>query len=215
VKGVLILILILFLIGTGIYFFPGWSSSISGGDAKGNPLSFLRLGAASTSRAVSAALQENVLTPLTAGAGKIVSSTQEAIAKKGEAIGGAISQTFSDAVGNAVESAKEGIAGALGITPADPANPLAPDAQLVNLSICSRVPSNTVNYTLLNPFSPPQDFTFTVEWGDGERAQGSMRATEAQFPLTHRYAKSGAYINSFQITAEQQTITVKRKVCVE
>jgi hypothetical protein len=207
--------LILILVGAGIYFFPAWSPSISGGNAKDNPLSLLRLGAASSSRAVSTALQENVLSPLTAGAGKVISSTQEAIAKRTETIGGAVSQAFSDAVGNAVESAKEGIAGALGITPADPANPLAPDAQLVNLSICSRVPGTTVNYTLLNPFSPPQDFTFTVEWGDGERAQGSMRATEVQFPLTHRYTKAGAYVNSFQITAEKQTITVKRKVCVE
>ncbi|MBI2623248.1 MAG: hypothetical protein HYW65_01575 [Candidatus Liptonbacteria bacterium] len=212
-KGLLILILILLLVGAAIYFLPAWTSSAPAG-AKSNPFSLLRNSAVSSSQTVSSALQENILVPLTKGAGKIVSSTQSAITGKAEAVGGAISQTFSDAVQGIAENAKEGIAGALGITPADSGELLAAD-QLVNLSICSTVKSTSVTYAIQNPFSPPQDFSFRIDWGDGGNSQGALRASDTRTSATHHYEKSGNYVNTFTITSQNPQITLKRKVCIE
>ncbi len=212
-KGLIIFILILLVLTAGLfYFLPAWNSGALG-KSSGNPLSLLRFGDSPSARA-SSSLQEDILTPLAERAGSMVSSTKAAIAQKTEAVGGAISQTFSDVAHSITEGAKEKIAGALGIE----LNPSALDAALqsADLSICASLKGGTtVNYLLNNPFVPLRDFSFRIDWGDGNTSEGSFRAQDGRTLASHQYQNKGTYVNSFEIKSDSQTLTVKRKLCIE
>ncbi len=116
-----------------------------------------------------------------------------------------IAEGVNKAVDTATQDAKQRIAGVLGIT--------ADSSGTANLSICTAV-QGTLTYSLQNPFSPPQNFSFTIDWGDGGTSQGTLRAQDAGISTTHAYVKEGTYVNIFRITAGGQSLTLYRKVCI-
>jgi len=100
----------------------------------------------------------------------------------------------------------------LGITPAGSGNS---EGNALNLSICSTLKSRSVSYVIENPFSPPKDFSFRIDWGNGKTSQGSLRAADTRTTATHQYEKAGSYVNTFQIASGNESLTLQRKVCVE
>ncbi len=217
-KGFIIFILILLALSAGIfYFLPAWNSGTLG-TSLSNPLSLLRFGDSSSSSSPQTplSLKKNILTPLAERAGSIASSTKAAIAQKTDAVGGAISQTLSDVAQGIVEGAKEKAAEALGIAPATDLSAFAAAFQSADLSICASLKGGTtVNYVLNNPFTPPRDFSFRINWGDGNTSEGNLRAQDERTFASHQYQNKGTYVNSFAIKSGDQTLTIKRKLCIE
>lgn len=218
-KGFIIFILILLALSAGLfYFLPAWQSGTLGTSLR-NPLSLLRFrdsSSSSSSPQTPLSLKESILTPLAKRAGNIASSTKAAIVEKTDAVGGAISQTLSDVAQGIVEGAKGKAAEALGIAPATDLAAFAAAFQSADLSICASLKGGTtVNYVLNNPFSPARDFSFRIDWGDGNASEGNLRAQDERTLASHQYQNKGTYVNSFEIKSGNQTLTIKRKLCIE
>lgn len=160
----------------------------------------------------------------------VASSTEDAIQKALDQAGRAaaeksqqakqgILQAVSDAAQNALQSAKDKIAESLGISPAAPAGQAAPNpapSAAPDLSVCAAFrKGDSVDYAIQNPFSPPEDFKFSVNWGDGKTTNGSASAADGGADASHVYGQIGTYIDAFTLSGATQTISIQRKVCIE
>ncbi|MCR4328407.1 MAG: hypothetical protein NUV53_02705 [Patescibacteria group bacterium] len=164
---------------------------------------------------ISSQLSKSVIEPAQEQADGIVQQAKDVIASGTTSIGSNITQSVSNVLSGITQAAKDTVANTLGIT-ANQISLESPETASANLSICTTLPHGTaVTYAIQNPFSPPQDFSFSITWGDGATSHGDMNTQDEQTVATHRYDKSGKYLNVFSIIASTQTITLKRKVCIE
>lgn len=211
-KRILLIFIIAAAVIGGILYFAGPSTHTINGFSW-NPFSLFG-GRASSTSASSSPLGEKLSRTgevVAEGTQSALDSASDAIEKQGTAIQNNISEGITGIVGNITQGAKERLAGALGIAP-DRALELG---QFADLSICTTLKNGNVSYAIGNPFSPAQDFSFRLDWGDGANSQGSLRANDAATAASHHYEKSGSYVNTFQIISGNESLTLKRKVCVE
>jgi len=82
-------------------------------------------------------------------------------------------------------------------------------------SICAQFAKNSkVEYSMANPFSPPRDYQYSLDWGDGSRATGTVLAAELPLFAQHEYASGGIFRNIFEVKSATSTLGAEIKICV-
>ncbi|MDO8504547.1 MAG: hypothetical protein Q7S36_01710 [Candidatus Liptonbacteria bacterium] len=81
--------------------------------------------------------------------------------------------------------------------------------------ICIRFPrSSEIKYEIDNPFSPPKDYSYSIDWGDGKTGSGKSPAGGKILSVAHAYDRAGSYLSLFSITSASSTLGASVKVCI-
>lgn len=82
-------------------------------------------------------------------------------------------------------------------------------------SICVQFAKNSkVEYSVTNPFSPAKTYEYSLDWGDGALATGTVLATDPPLFAQHAYGNSGAFLNIFKITSATSTLGAEVRICI-
>jgi hypothetical protein len=82
-------------------------------------------------------------------------------------------------------------------------------------NVCAQFARDSkVEYSLTNPFSPASDYEYSLEWGDGGMATGSVVSDDKPLFVEHIYAKSGVFKNVFNVTGATSTLSAEITICV-
>lgn len=82
-------------------------------------------------------------------------------------------------------------------------------------NICAQFGKNSkVEYSLTNPFSPAKGYQYSLDWGDGSLATGTVAIADPPLFVEHAYAKPGTFSNVFKVTGATSTLFAEIKICV-
>ena len=83
------------------------------------------------------------------------------------------------------------------------------------VDVCVEFNNNSgVDYSVQNPFSPPAEYSYQINWGDGKSSNGKVGSGDGPLLATHHYANPGNYENSFDIISASTTLSTKVHVCI-
>jgi hypothetical protein len=156
--------------------------------------------------------------PIATGINDLLGEAKDTIASGTAAAKNSIAQSISSILDDIASSTKGKAADFLGVDAVSTdsssygstsANPSS------NGAVCTAYKKGSaIGYVVNNPFSPPQDFVFRVDWGDGQFSNGNGQADGQKIPLSHSYDSTGDYITTFVFTGNNQSTTIQRMVCV-
>lgn len=213
-KGYLAGFLIIAALGAGYYFFFSKKGNDIVGSSYDTFLQKLKALGEFKDRAFKTA--EDVSSAVQDGAKKF-EAVKDFFDKAPGAVSGTVDAIWSkiptsalDFLSNPQKAASDKLSGFIAIN----GNAATPTKDLEG-NICAQFPKDLpVEYAITNPFSPARNYKYSLDWGDGVVATGTVASADSSLFVKHLYGRTGVYPNLFKVTSATSTLDAEIRICV-